>query len=205
MRKSNHTPSPLFDVEVALQHPVLRGFCSHPANVNLVRKYFDDTTPENLEKLNLSFKKHFFALRFTKYLNSLVTNGGIDFVRKVKRSEERELTIYNKQISDEEEAEIGEMLSFIYSGDDLPQVTVDPTVFQEQLNNECLYEGFSNLTSKQKIVVTLAYSALSKDSEIAVMLHVTQQAVSKTRKTALLKIRQYFPLYHSQVPIRTRR
>lgn len=57
------------------------------------------------------------------------------------------------------------MLSFVYSGDDLPQVTVDPTVFQEQLNNECLYEGFSNLTSKQKIVVTLAYSALSKDSE----------------------------------------
>ncbi|MFB9325927.1 hypothetical protein ACFFSY_08300 [Paenibacillus aurantiacus] len=204
MRQDNFTARPIFDVEVALRHPVLRGFCTHPGNANSVRKYINESTPENLEKLNLAFKRYFFAIRFTKYLNSLITNGRIDFVRKNKRSEERELVIFNKQISDEEEAEIGELLTAVYSGDDLPQVTTNPDVFQEQINNEWLYEGFSLLTSKQKVVITLAYSALSRDSEIALLLHVTQQAVSKTRKSALQKIRQCFPHCH-QLPLRARR
>lgn len=35
----------------------------------------------------------------------------------------------------------------------MPQVTVDPDKFQMQLENEYLYEAFSQLTVKQKLVI----------------------------------------------------
>lgn len=179
----------------ATQHPVVQGFCSHSINAVLLRKYADDPSKDNLDKLNHAFKIYLFALRFSKYLKSLITKGRIDYIRRVKKHEEREPVIYDKPLSAEDETVIGEMLVAVYHGDDLPQVTVVPEVFQEQLNNEWLYDGFSSLSSRRKYVITLAYSASVRDSEIARLLHVTQQAVSKTRASAIQKLKWSFPSY----------
>ncbi|MBB3113937.1 RNA polymerase sigma factor (sigma-70 family) [Paenibacillus phyllosphaerae] len=176
-------------------HPILQSFCAYPEHAALVLKAMEDASPSHLEQLNRAFRIYLFALRFTKYMRSLIMNGRIDYVRRMKKNEERELVIYDKPVSEEEEAAIGEMLTAIYHGDNLPQVTVNPDVFLQQLDNEYLYDGFSRLTSRQQYVITLAYSALSRDSEIAHLLHVTQQAVSKTRTKALQKIRESFPPY----------
>jgi DNA-directed RNA polymerase specialized sigma24 family protein len=183
----------LIEFEDVLQHPVIRNFCSHPGHQHLVQNYIMDESKMNLEKLNTAFRIYYFAIRFTKYMRTIVTKGRADFVRSTKRKEERELVIYNMPVSEEEEKEIGEMITNIYYGEELPQITVDPRVFQEQIDNEWLYDGFIRLTSKQKFVVTLAYSACSRDSEIALLLHVTQQNVSKTRAAALRKLKCSFP------------
>ncbi|GFN31369.1 sigma-70 family RNA polymerase sigma factor [Paenibacillus xylaniclasticus] len=181
------------DFAQAMEHPLIRTFVSNPVHMELVKRYMEKPTPERLERLNKAFKIFNFAVRFTKYLSTLIRKGRIDFVRRMKRTEEREQVIFDRQISEEDETVIGEMLGAIYQGDDLPQVTVDPEVFQQQLNNEWLYEAFARLTNRQKVVITLTYSALSRDVEIARLLHVTQQAVSKTRRSALRSMRKVFP------------
>ncbi|WP_375102280.1 hypothetical protein ACDZ28_01005 (plasmid) [Paenibacillus sp. RS8] len=182
-----------YEFELSLQHPIVLGFSSHPENAILVEKFINNPTESNHEKLNQAFKIYIFAIRFTKYLSSLITNSRIDYLRKVKKDEERELLIFDKPLSTDEDVALGEILSNVYHGEDIPQVTVDPDVFQSQLNNEWLYHGFSKLTPKQKFVITLAYSSCSRDSEIALLLHVTQQSISKTRKTSLQKLKRYIP------------
>lgn len=183
-----------FELEPSMEHPIIRGFTSHLENSALVKKYILDPNESNLEKLNQAFKIYIFAIRFTKYLSSLIGNSRIDYVRRTMKDEERELVIFDKPISEEEDKTLGEMLTSAYHGDDLPQVTVNPDIFQSQLNNEWLYEGFSKLTPKQKLVITLAYSSRARDNEIALLLHVTQQAVSKTRKTSLQKLKRCLPV-----------
>lgn len=183
------------DFAHALEHPLMRNFISDPIHRGLVKRYMEQPTTGRLEQLNQTFKTYVFAVRFTKYLSSLIHNGGIDFVRKMKRNEEREQVIFDRQVSEEDETAIGEILAAIYQGDDMPQVTINPDVFQQQLDNEWLYEAFSRLTNRQKYVITLAYSAMSRDIEIARLLHITQQAVSKTRIGALRSMRKVFPVY----------
>ncbi|GMK37472.1 hypothetical protein PCCS19_05260 [Paenibacillus sp. CCS19] len=185
-----------------IDHPFIQHFISYPEHARLIRSYRSEPTEANLDQVNHAFQVYLFAVRFTKYLGSLIHNGRIDYVRKMKRHEEREQVIYDKPVSEEEESAIGEMLTKVYYGDDLPQVTVDPKKFQEQLNNEWLYDGFSRLTSRQKYVITLAYSAMNRDSEIAALLNVSQQAIFKTRAGALRNMRKAFPSH--SFPLRLR-
>ena|GEM_PF-907183 len=193
--KQNQMSSLIFaELEQAMERPIIKKFLADPVNMALFKKYVQAPSTAQFERVNQAFKVYVFAVRFTKYLASLIHNGRIDYVRRLKRNEEREMVIYDKPISEDEETAIGEMLGVIYQGDDLPQVTVDPEVFQGQLNNEWLYEGFSRLTSRQKYVITLAYSAMSRDIEIARLLHVSQQSIFKTRMVALRNMRKAFPV-----------
>lgn len=188
-----------YEFELSLQHPIILGFSSNPENALVLKKYLEEPNTMNQEKLNKAFKIYIFAIRFTKYLSSLISNSRIDYLRKVKKDEERELLIYDKPLSEDEDMALGEILSNVYHKDDMPQVTIDPEAFQAQLNNEWLYAGFSQLTPKQKFVITLAYSSCSRDSEIAMLLNVTQQSVSKTRKVSLQKMKRSFPPKDSEI------
>ncbi|WP_379162723.1 sigma-70 family RNA polymerase sigma factor [Paenibacillus sp. sgz5001063] len=203
MNRKSGTATPItrYEFELSLQHPIVLGFSSHPENALYVQKFIHEPNTTNQAKLNQAFKAYLFAIRFTKYLSSLITNSRIDYLRKIKKEEERELLIFDKPGSDEDTVSLGEILSNVYNGDDIPQVTVDPDVFQSQLNNEWLYDGFSQLTPKQKYVITLAYSSSSRDSEIALLLHVTQQSVSKTRQRSLQKLKQCIPPAHFETAI----
>ena len=106
------------------------------------------------------------------------------------------LTLTDKPISEDDEMALGEMLTNIYYGDDYLQVTVNPDKFHIQLENEYLYEAFSKLTSKQKVVIALAYSARYRDQEIANCFNVTQQSISKMRAKTLRNMRQHIPVAH---------
>jgi len=57
----------------------------------LVKTYYLNPSSENRKKLNTAFHKYFFALRFTKYIASLIKYSKVDYYRKVRKNQGREL------------------------------------------------------------------------------------------------------------------
>lgn len=59
---------------------------------------------------------------------------------------------------------------------------------KDHLSNEALSKEFSKLTTTQQKVLTLSFLSEFNDTEIASKLGVSQQSISKTKKTALKKL-----------------
>ena len=73
---------------------------------------------------------------------------------------------------------------------DQEQSRFDPQMLLDAIGNESIYKAFSELTSYQKMILTLTYSFCYLDTEIADRLSITPQAVSKARKSALANLKK---------------
>jgi DNA-directed RNA polymerase specialized sigma subunit len=66
----------------------------------------------------------------------------------------------------------------------------EPPMLEDSIINESVYKAFSELTTKQKMILTFTYSMCFLDREIADRLSITPQAVSKARAAALTKLKK---------------
>jgi DNA-directed RNA polymerase specialized sigma24 family protein len=170
---------------------VIQGFFTDPEHVRLLAQHLLCPSPENSNQLEAAFRRYFFRIRFTKYLCSLIRFCNIDYHRKRTREEQRSRLVFDSAIDDSGEATLGELL---YSDskaieDEMP--VWDPASFQQSFADEALFFAFNRLTAKQKLVITLAYSSCALDTEIAALLRISQQAITKTRLSAIRKLRPY--------------
>ncbi|MFC0211387.1 hypothetical protein ACFFK0_02805 [Paenibacillus chartarius] len=177
--------------EVIFQNPVIQGFFHVKGHLALLAQVLLDPSEENCSQLESTFSRYFFRVRFTKYLCSLIRFCNIDIQRKRTRDENRLLLVFDKPLDEEGDATFGELMHCISNSviRDSPLLN-DPYLFHESIEDESLYDAFTRLTDKQKLVITLSYSLCQLDTEIANLLCVSQQAITKTRKTALIKMRQ---------------
>lgn len=134
------------------------------------------------------FRKHFFRMRFVKFLSSTIKYYTLDELRIHRKRDTRIQLILDRPSSEEGDGTtLGELL-----GTASPQRSepVTPAQFQASFTNEQLATAFAALSPKQKNIATLFYALCYHDNEIARMLGVTPQAVCKTRHLALQKLRQ---------------
>ncbi|UUZ83509.1 hypothetical protein LJK88_06520 [Paenibacillus sp. P26] len=173
------------------KNPAIRGFFADPEHMDLLAKTLLCQSAENRDKLELAFRRYFFQIRFTKYLCSLIKFCDIDYHRKRIKEEHRHPLVFDSPVDDSGESTLGELLCSISKAieDELP--AKDPVSFQQSIVDESLYFAFGRLTDKQKLVITLAYSTCALDTEIATLLRISQQAITKTRISALRKMRTY--------------
>lgn len=174
-----------------LKNPVIQGFFENQENVVMLASHIINPTTEVSISLEEAFKHYFFKVRFTKYLCSLIRFCDIDYHRKRTRDDQRNPLIFDSPL-DEGDATVGEFLYSISTAiEEEEPTTADPNAFQQSLNNELLFFAFNRLTDKQKLIITLAYSTCIFDKEIAGLLHISQQAITKSRQTALRKMKTY--------------
>ncbi|MNJ75765.1 Sigma-70, region 4 [compost metagenome] len=69
----------------------------------------------------------------------------------------------------------------------------DSVQFQASIMNDNLAQAFATLSQKQQLIATLCYALCYQDNEIARMIGISPQAVSKTRNLALKKLRLAMP------------
>ncbi|MBO8163441.1 MAG: hypothetical protein H0Z34_06930 [Brevibacillus sp.] len=174
------------------EHPIVQRFFENRAHVDALGKYLMEPTEENRLELESSFKRFFFRFRFTKYLQSLITYANIDFHRKRRRDEHRYRLVFDIPLNEEGDISLGELLYHLSAPSVTEPVFYDPKQFLSSIEDERLYAAFSQLTQKQKVVVTLAYSACALDTDIARLMGISQQAITKTRLAALRKMRKAF-------------
>ncbi|WP_281888922.1 hypothetical protein [Paenibacillus sp. YYML68] len=171
-------------------HPLIQGFYKDEAHVILLAKKLLSPNSEASVALEGAFRRFLFRIRFTKYLCSLIRYSDIDYHRKRTRHEERQPLVFDTPLG-EGESTLGECLYTRSASMEDEMLITDPSSFQQVLHNESLYVAFNRLTDKQKLIITLAYSACVLDRDIMQLLHISQQAISKSRTTALRKMKAY--------------
>lgn len=147
---------------------------------NHARKLLDD-----------KFKRHFFKIRFVKYLSSTIKYCSIDQIRKIRKYEYRNQLIFDQPLSGETESTtLGDLLQLKYSESPNEDSFTSPSRFHQTISNEHLAKAFLTLTEKQKYVTTLVYVMSYQDNEVSKICGVSPQAVQKIRVSALKKLRK---------------
>lgn len=140
------------------------------------------------ESLNQLFKEFYFEYRFKAYLNQILYFEAITFSKKRSQHHKREALILEQPIGNDRETTL---LDTIADTETIRLEGIDGLdSLDSYLSDDQLYQAFKQLTNHQQKILYLSFVKLLKDVEIAMVLNVSQQAVSKTRKTALEKIRK---------------
>ncbi len=167
---------------------IVRRFFSYPDNHFLLFSYVECPSLKTWEPLEEAFNMFHFEIRFTKYLSSTIKYAFIDFHRKKLKRDERNVFIFDMELSEETARTFGE--SYLDNAKEESKISSDPSVLLDSISNEGVYKAFSKLTQKQKIILTLTYSMCFLDREIAVMLSISPQAVSKVRNSAIVTLKK---------------
>ncbi|WP_438350935.1 hypothetical protein ACP8HI_09965 [Paenibacillus sp. FA6] len=172
------------------ENKVISSFFGNPYHVYLFVNMICEPSIDKKMELEMTFRKFYFCIRFTKYLCSLIKFADVDYHRKRKKQEDRNPLVFDTPMGEEGDMTLGELLLFISVQPELGLPQRNPDIFQSAIEDPKLFTVFSRLTSKQKQVITLAYDAGVLDTEIASVLMVSQQAITKTRRTALEKMKR---------------
>lgn len=143
-----------------------------------------------MQQLEETFRKYFFEYRFIKYLAGTIRFYTIELLRNQQKYKQRNQLIYDSPASGQGEATLGELMQS--SRTDQPSslsYTSDPCLMAASFTNDDLTAVFEALSGKQRLVATLAYGLRYQDNEIAKILKVSPQAISKSRNKALETIR----------------
>lgn len=68
---------------------------------------------------------------------------------------------------------------------------INSSRIEDHISNKQLYSAIQKLTDNQRQILSLAYVSCLNDSEIAEKLNKSQQAVSKSHKRALNKLKRF--------------
>lgn len=173
--------------ETIFSNGIVSSFFQNEENIVLLLKAVDNEE-KYLPELNEKFRKHFFNVRFTKYLVSTVRYCAIDHMRQNNKMKKRNMLIFDSPISDKETSvTYGELIL----NKQEPQSTdiQNSSSFPDSITNDKLSCAYSLLTLKQQQIITYSYVLCYKDIEISRLLGISQQAVCKTRNAALRKLR----------------
>ncbi len=171
--------------EELLKNTIIQRFIEDDLNLNvLVLSLFWEKDCKDL--LDQLFREFYFEYRFIAYISQLLYFEAVNYDKTKRKDEERQRVILDQPINQEENITLIDKFTSSESIKD----EVNEGEFQNSLANEVLFKAFGDLTKKQQQILYLAYVEELKDVEIAKKLNVSQQAVSKTRKNALMILRK---------------
>lgn len=161
---------------------ILMDFFSSKQNKERYENYLKSPTIENEKKLNKLFKKHFYMVRCLSYFLKMVHYESRHFDKKQREHNRR----YQLSLEKDEEYNRREI-------DYIPHeqtVVNDSASLWEEIENPILYKALKKLTDNQLKVLSDIYVKEMNVSEVAKTYGISQQAVTKAKKNALLKIKK---------------
>ncbi|MGB8001274.1 MAG: sigma-70 family RNA polymerase sigma factor [Anaerobacillus sp.] len=163
------------------QNKAVDSFISHRENQRLIEDFLQQPNAQKEDHLNEAFKAHYFDIRFTSYVSSSLYFHSVNFDKHARKYSERHPLTLDHTV----EQEGGSLIDLVPDpSSDIAPFTNFSTL-TECLENEELLQAFEALTDKQKHILDLAYVQDYSDTDIARVLGVSQQAVSKTHRKAL--------------------
>jgi RNA polymerase sigma factor (sigma-70 family) len=170
---------------------LLKKFLAIREHQEVWHKFTRDPSPQYEQLLNKAFRKFIFQVRFLKYISTSIRYAAIDFDKRLNRIRNREQLILDQPLEDEERNLLNER--WLKTNDQIVEESFFAISmnFVEAIEDPLIYRALRSLTDRQKLIVTLSFVLKYQDKEIADLLGVSQQSVSKTKKVAIVKIRKY--------------
>jgi RNA polymerase sigma factor (sigma-70 family) len=170
---------------------LLKKFLAIREHQEVWHKFTRDPSPQYEQLLNKAFRKFIFQVRFLKYISTSIRYAAIDFDKRLNIIRNREQLILDQPLEDEERNLLNER--WLKTNDQIVEESFFAISmnFVEAIEDPLIYRALRSLTDRQKLIVTLSFVLKYQDKEIADLLGVSQQSVSKTKKVAIEKIRKY--------------
>lgn len=175
-------------IENHLENPIIKSFLEIQENSELLKEAINNPTKMSKQQLDDNFREYFFKIRFTSYLSNAIHFSAINYDKKIKLYLERNQPILDSTVKGNEGKALLDVIAPIW--DERQHSSIDSSNIEDHLTNYSLFKGIQQLTENQRQLLSLAYIFGLNDSEIACHLNKSQQAVSKSHKKALRKLRE---------------
>ncbi|QBP40554.1 sigma-70 family RNA polymerase sigma factor [Paenisporosarcina antarctica] len=179
----------LSKIEKHMKNPIIKSFLNIAENMDLLKEVINNPTSILTKKLDDTFREFYFRIRFTSYLSQAIYFNAINYDKKVKLFSDRNKSILDIPIKDKKGRTVIEFFCSM-EWKDYQEDCIYSSNIKDHLTNDSLYKGIEQLTENQRQLLSLAYIFDLTDSEIATYFNVSQQAVSKSHKKILKKLRE---------------
>ncbi|WP_175989950.1 sigma-70 family RNA polymerase sigma factor [Bacillus sp. Marseille-Q1617] len=172
-------------------YPDLRGnkavesFMTRPEHQELLKEFLSSPSASAEGCLNEAFKAHYFGIRFTSYVSSSLYFHSVNFDKKIRLHRGRQLLTLDQPLGGEEDGTFKDMIA-----DTEEHLTLPVQSLEDAISDETLLHAYRKLTDRQRRILDLAYVEELSDTDISKILRVSQQAVSKSHKKALAKLKE---------------
>lgn len=129
-------------------------------------------------------------LKFRSYVRSLLHYAAIDYFRTERRYQTRNLLILDGPASMQGEQDECCRDRLLSPDTAIQEAGTAYCCIGEELVQPELYAVFKQLTERQRRILTLSYGECRTDREIGLQLGVSQQAVNKSKRAALDKLKR---------------
>lgn len=177
----------LVKTEKHLHNPIIKSFLAAPENMALLKEVIDNPTDILKKKLDDIFREFYFKIRFTTYLSQVIYFNAINYDKKIKLFLDRNISILDRPLKNDRE---GTMIDRLSSAVWQDGQEISSSNISDHLTCPSLFIGTQLLTENQRQLLSLAYVHGFSDSEIAAYLKKSQQAVSRSHRKALKKLRE---------------
>ncbi|WP_017379718.1 sigma-70 family RNA polymerase sigma factor [Paenisporosarcina sp. TG-14] len=179
----------LSKIEKHMKNPIIKSFLNIAENMDLLKEVINNPTSILTKKLDDTFREFYFRIRFTSYLSQAIYFNAINYDKKVKLFSDRNKSILDIPVKDKKGRTVIELFCSM-EWKDCQEDCIYSSNIKDHLTNDSLYKGIEQLTENQRQLLSLAYIFDLTDSEIATYFNVSQQAVSKSHKKILKKLRE---------------
>lgn len=178
------------DHPALLSNPVIINFLKEEKNVHLLIQAMRCPTKENIAYLDEAFREFYLKIRWIAFASQLLYYGSIDYDKKHRKDRERYPLILDKPLQGDQEND-GVLVDLIPSKElSIEEMIIEKGKSLEEIcGHPFLLQAIKELTKKEKEIIKLAYIEDLTDKKIAEKLDVSPQAIFKTRKKAIHKLR----------------
>lgn len=173
------------DNKIFLDNPIIKNFLSIKENYYLLKQCICDPTPQNQDLLDQNFRDFFFHTRFTSYVSTTLHFHGINLDKRYRETRNRYPLLLDQPVNDDTSISFKDLAeqheSFEIESDDLLDYILDFNLFK----------ALQEITSNQRRILSLVYIKGYTDTEVGLIMNKSQQAISKSRKKALNRLRKY--------------
>lgn len=161
---------------------LIEDFLHREENIKVLEDYMNNPNKRNKEVLDKQFKKHFYIIRCISYFIKMIHFESRHFDKKQRRRNE----IYKLTLDKENDNGV-HYIDLVVDFKGIECITKN---LEEISEDPILHASINNLTEKQKRILYYIFVEEMKDIEVASVLGISQQAVTKAKRRALTKIRK---------------
>jgi RNA polymerase sigma factor (sigma-70 family) len=172
-------------MSIDVKEQLIQKFLSDKSNKELYQQYLKDPTKEVRELLDWRFKKFYFRIRTLSYFSKMLHFESKNFDKKERSYQVRFPLILDDSINDEGNVKVADLIQ-----DTNYKEMINGDKLEDYIEDSSVYRSVQNLTDKQKEILYLVYVKNMQDTEVARLLGVSQQSVTKTKNKAIQKVRR---------------
>lgn len=176
-----------------LNNKIIKNFLNNIENQELLLNVIENPNENNKNKIDESFKKFYFNVRFISFISQTIYFSAINFDKKIRLVNSRFPLIADSNLKEDDQLSIKDLIVDDKAHIDIEQIINDENL-EKYVGDEKLLQAILLLTETQKKIISLSYIDGLSDTEIARKLNKSQQTVSKTRKKALENIYSHLNL-----------